>query len=264
MNNAATPSLGWTLMRYAHGGETYDGIVEGDAVHPVRHKPAPGLPPSPGEHRGAAIPLSSVVPVAPVTPGTVFGMAHNTGAEDRALPPQAFLKATASVTSYGQPVVIPRGMTHVVAEAELAVVIGREARNLAVYDALDAVAGYTVAFDITDAEGKARDPLWTEVKSRDTFTPLGPWLVTGLDPSDVHIELTVDGVVVAAGRTSELARTVPEILAYLSSLVTLRPGDVVLTGAPGSYADVRPGSVITATAHGIGSLMNPVVAEGPA
>lgn len=195
--------------------------------------------------------------------GTVFGMARNTGPAEAALPAQAFLKARASVTGPGTAIVVPAGLAEVTAEVELAVVIGRPARHLSVREALDAVAGYTVGLDVTAADAKEADPRWTEAKSRETFTPLGPCLVDDpdLDPDDLALELAVDGVVVAKGRTSELGRGVAECLSYLSSLVTLQPGDVVLTGAPGTVGEVRPGQLVSATVEGVGTLTNTVVAE---
>lgn len=195
--------------------------------------------------------------------GTVFGMARNTGPAEGALPARAFLKARASVIGPGAAIVVPAGMGAVTAEAELAVVVGRSARHLSAGEALDVVAGYTVGVDVTASEVKESDPRWTEAKSRETFTPLGPWLVSdpGLDPADLALELAVDGTVVARARTSELGRDVAECLAYLSSLVTLQPGDVVLTGAPGTVGEVRPGQTVSATVEGVGTLTNPVVAE---
>ncbi len=251
------------LVRYAHDGSTYEGVVEAGRVHPVRLVPPPPLPLDGDRHDPDApsLPLDAVSLLAPVSPGTVFGMARNTGPGDRALPPQAFLKAAASVTGPGDPIVVPVGSESVVAEAELAVVIGQPARGLTVGDALGVVAGYTVGLDVTAADRKQSDPLWTEAKSRESFTPLGPWLISAVDPADLGIELAVDGEVVATGRTSGLARGVAECVAYLSSLVTLRPGDVVLTGAPNTSAPVRPGSQVAATVESVGTLVNPVVAE---
>lgn len=238
------------LVRYLHDGHEHRGTVVGGRIQPGS--------------AGAVVtslPLDAVRLLSPVDPGTVFGMARNSGPADAAQPPLAFLKARASVTGTGWPVVVPDGCDTVTAEAELAVVVGRTARRVSPDEALDVVAGYTVGLDVTAADLKESDPRWTEAKSRETFTPLGPWLVSDLDPRDLAIELRVDGELVATGRTSGLGRGVAECLSYLSGLVTLQPGDVVLTGAPGTFALVAPGATVSASVEGIGTLVNPVVGE---
>lgn len=195
----------------------------------------------------------------PVRPGTVFGMAHNTGPVDRALPLGAFLKAAASVVGPGDPIPIPDGIGRVDAEAELAVVIAEPLRNASPDGLAAAVLGFTVALDVTGRDAQQRDPLWTEAKSRAGFTPLGPWVETDLDVADARISLRVNDVEAASGSTAGLARNPYECVAYLSTLVELRPGDVVLTGAPDTCAEVRPGDVVAAEIAGIGVLSCPVV-----
>ncbi|HET9128557.1 MAG TPA: fumarylacetoacetate hydrolase family protein [Propionibacteriaceae bacterium] len=214
------------------------------------------------------LPLSAARLLAPVVPRTVVGMAHNTGAADRELPPQAFLKPVTSVSHPGQPIPLPPHAGLVEAEAELAVVVGRTARRLSARDALSHVLGFTVADDVTSRDRQRSDPLWFSAKGPDGWTPLGPWLVTpadladqGLDVDDLEVGLSVDGVAYRAGRTSDLARSVAECLVYVTSVLTLHPGDVVLTGAPGETARIRLGCRVTASIVGIGDLSNGVVAE---
>ncbi|MEV0291444.1 fumarylacetoacetate hydrolase family protein, partial [Kribbella sp. NPDC050820] len=120
---------------------------------------------------------------------------------------------------------------HIDAEAELAVVIGTPARNLTRDNALTAVFGYTCANDVTDRTAQAADSLWTTAKSRDTYTPLGPWIRTDLDPSDVAVQLGDDTGLGPQASTAGLARGVADTLAYISVVMTLHPGDVVLCGA---------------------------------
>lgn len=143
------------------------------------------------------------------------------------------------------------------AEAELAVVIGTPARNLRPDNALAAVFGYTCANDVTDRAAQVSDSRWTEAKSRDTFTPLGPWIRTDLDPSGIDVMLG-DGITETLGNTSDLARSVIEVLVYLTLVLTLHPGDVVLVGAPGASRRLRPGATSTVRIPGIGTLQNPV------
>jgi 2-keto-4-pentenoate hydratase/2-oxohepta-3-ene-1,7-dioic acid hydratase in catechol pathway len=212
----------------------------------------------------ARIGLDDVRLLAPVEPRTVVGMAHNTGPQDRELPPQAFLKPAGSVIGPGEVVGVPAGVGRVDAEGELAVVIGRTARDLTPDDALDAVLGYTVANDVTARELQQTDPLWTSAKGFDGFTPLGPWIDTDIDPDAALVQLTIGGRELAAGRTCDLARDVVEILVHVTSFLTLGPGDVVLAGAPGEYGEIVPGDDVSVTVEGLGTLSNPVVARAGA
>jgi 2-keto-4-pentenoate hydratase/2-oxohepta-3-ene-1,7-dioic acid hydratase in catechol pathway len=189
--------------------------------------------------------------LAPVEPRTVVGMAHNTGPGDRLLPPQAFLKPARSVIGPGDPVPVPADLGLVHAEAELAVVIGSS----------DRVLGYTVANDVTGRDLQAEDPLWTRAKGQRGFTPLGPWIETDLDPAGALVGLAVDGATAPRAGTDQLARSVAEVVAWVSGFIPLGPGDVILTGAPGASLPIRPGRQVTASVAGIGELVNPV-AEG--
>lgn len=189
--------------------------------------------------------------LAPVEPRTVVGMAHNTGPGDRLLPPQAFLKPARSVIGPGDPVPVSAEVGLVHAEAELAVVIG----------SAGTVLGYTVANDVTGRDLQAEDPLWTRAKGQRGFTPLGPWIETDLDPARVMVGLAVDDVTAPRAGTDHLARSVAEVVAWVSGFLPLGPGDVILTGAPGPSLAIRPGQQITASVAGIGELVNPV-AEG--
>jgi 2-keto-4-pentenoate hydratase/2-oxohepta-3-ene-1,7-dioic acid hydratase in catechol pathway len=187
--------------------------------------------------------------LAPVEPRTVVGMAHNTGPGDRLLPPQAFLKPARSVIGPGDPVPVSADLGLVHAEAELAVVLGRDG----------SVLGYTVANDVTGRDLQAQDSLWTQAKGQRGFTPLGPWIETDLDPACVLVGLAVDEEVAPPASTDELARSVAEVVAWLSGFLPLGPGDVILTGAPGASLPIRPGQQVTASVAGIGELVSPVV-----
>jgi len=155
---------------------------------------------------------------------------------------------------------VPDGIGHVDAEGELAVVIGTTARHLTAADALDAVLGYTVANDVTARDLQQSDPLWTTAKGQDGFTPLGPWIETDLDALDVEIVVSHNGRALRGASTRDLARDVVEVLVHVTLFLTLGPGDVVLTGAPGECARIRPGDDVAITVAGLGTLANPVVA----
>jgi 2-keto-4-pentenoate hydratase/2-oxohepta-3-ene-1,7-dioic acid hydratase in catechol pathway len=139
------------------------------------------------------------------------------------------------------------------------VVIGTPARNLSRDNALAAVFGYTCANDVTDRAAQASDSLWTEAKSRDTYTPLGPWIRTDLHPADLSVQLGDDTGLDPPASTAGLARGVVDVLVYLSSVMTLHPGDVVLAGAAGASRRLRPGGISRVIVPAIGELANPVV-----
>ncbi len=253
------------LARIAHGG----GVAYAEVGAGGYTLLAPGreTPWSDGqrEKRGF-VPASSARLLAPVSPRTVVGMAHNTGPADRELPPQAFLKPVTTISAPGRPIAVPEGAGLVEAEAELAVVIGHTARRLTMADALSHVLGFTVANDVTSRDLQRSDPLWFAAKGHDGWTPLGPWLVTpaeldhqGLEVDALEIRLSVDGVPRPPANASMLARSITECLVYVTGVLTLHPGDVVLTGAPGGGAPIRPGCRVIASVVGIGDLENPVV-----
>jgi 2-keto-4-pentenoate hydratase/2-oxohepta-3-ene-1,7-dioic acid hydratase in catechol pathway len=208
------------------------------------------------------IPAENATLLVPCRPRVILGMAHNTGPADRLLPPQAFHKSPHSVAAPGEAIRVGPGHDNVHAEAEIAVVIGRPARNLTRDNALASVFGYTCANDVTDRAAQASDSLWTEAKSRDTYTPLGPWIRTDLDPADLAVQLGDDTGLDPPASTAGLARGVVDLLVYLSSVMTLHPGDVVLAGAAGPSRRLCPGGISRIVAPAIGELTNPVVRVG--
>lgn len=198
--------------------------------------------------------------LAPSAPANVLGMAHNTGQAGRDLPAQAFHKAATSVIGPGDAIELAADAGLVEPEAELAVVVGRTARRLTLDNARAAVLGYTIANDVTARDLQKTDELWLSAKSQDTFTPAGPWIVTGLDDADLPIGVVHNGSVLATASTADLGWKVDEILVYLSAFMTLHPGDLVLTGFPAATEPIRPGDTVTCRVGGIGELTNPVAA----
>ncbi|GAB3278827.1 fumarylacetoacetate hydrolase family protein [Parasphingorhabdus pacifica] len=243
------------VLRYLNGTQPVTGCVLDGQIHHVADVPRVADLVA-GEGAGSVMPEELL---APVLPGTVFGMAHNTGPSDRELPPAAFLKAVASVAGPGESIPLPDGIGRVDAEAELCAVLSEPLRNAGPGDVPSALLGYTVGLDVTGRDAQQYDPLWTEAKSRSGFTPIGPWIETDLNADDARIRLWHNGEEVATGTTAGLARGPFEAISYVSTLVELRPGDVVLTGAPNTSATVRPGDVVAAEIEGIGVLSCPVV-----
>jgi 2-keto-4-pentenoate hydratase/2-oxohepta-3-ene-1,7-dioic acid hydratase in catechol pathway len=164
----------------------------------------------------------------------------------------------------GAPIVYPREGREVHYEAELAVVIGRRARRVPRERALDVVLGYTCANDVSERViQRAEMDMGALVvgKGFDSFQPLGPWIATGLDPSDLRVQARLNGKTRQDSRTSDLLFDVPALIAYLSAAITLEPGDVIITGTPAGVGAMRPGDVVEIEVEGIGVLRNPVVAE---
>lgn len=213
-----------------------------------------------GWEPGDSVRQDHFVLLAPSVPANVLGMAHNTGSAGRNLPPQAFLKAATSVIGPGDAIELAADAGHVDPEAELTVVIGRKARGLTLGNARSAVLGLTIGNDVTSRDLQKSDELWISAKSQDTFTPVGPWIVSGLDDTDLAISIVHNGTALKASGSAGLGWKVDEILVYLTSFMTLHPGDLVLTGFPAECAPIMPGDTVTCRVEGIGELTNPVKA----
>jgi len=172
--------------------------------------------------------------------------------------PLTFLKPVSAIVGDGDAVVYPAQSERVDHEAELAVVIGARCRGVSADQALGYVRGYTCANDVTARDLQDRDGQWTRAKGFDTFAPLGPRIVD-LDPSDLRVVCRVNGEVRQEGRTSDMIFRVPELIAYISSYLTLMPDDVILTGTPPGVSAVSRGDVMEVEVEGIGVLTNRVV-----
>ena len=235
-------------------------------VWTVTASPFPGSPANAGSpyrsgwETGTSVDEDSFTFLAPSVPANILGMAHNTGQAGRDLPPQAFHKAATSVVGPGDAIELRPGVGVVEPEAELAIVVGSRVRGLTPDNAGTAILGYTIGNDVSARDLQKSDELWISAKSQDTFTPAGPWIVTGLAHGDLAIGITHNGVELNGASSSDLGWRVEEILVYLTSFMTLYPGDLVLTGFPAECAPIVPGDTVTCHIAGIGGLTNPVVA----
>ena len=202
------------------------------------------------------------------------GLNYSDHAEEQGVePPKApllFAKFASALCADGDPIVLPEGIGHVDGEAELAVVIGETAREVSAADALDVVAGWTCANDVSARDAQFGDGQWFRGKSYDTFCPVGPRIVPRdeLDPSDLRIVQRLNGEPLQDSRTSVLIFGIPELIAYASNVLTLEPGDLILTGTPagvGVFRDPKvslaPGDVVEIEVEGIGVLRNEVRAR---
>ncbi len=173
--------------------------------------------------------------------------------------PVIFLIPNTAVVGPGDPVVIPTLTTEVSYEAELAVVIGRVCKDVAAADAGSTIFGYTVANDVTARDLQGTDGQWARAKGMDTFCPLGPWIESDLDVSDLRVSCRLDGVLVQDGSTAEMVHGVASLIETLSAAFTLLPGDVILTGTPAGVGTVAAGQRVEVAIEGIGSMSNPFV-----
>jgi 2-keto-4-pentenoate hydratase/2-oxohepta-3-ene-1,7-dioic acid hydratase in catechol pathway len=222
---------------------------------------------------GARFAQADVRLLSPILPSKVVGVGKNYAAHvaemntgDAPKEPLLFLKPSTAVIGPADAIRIPPGSTNVHHEAELAVVIGaRGARHVTPEQAGASIFGYTVGNDVTERDMQKSDGQWTRAKGFDSFCPIGPWIETdlpglGLNPADLEVTCTVDGELRQQGRTSQLIFDVPTLISYISQIMTLLPGDVILTGTPSGVGPIRPGQRVECTIEGLGTLTNSVAA----
>jgi len=274
-------------MRFAscsHAGRSFAAAIDGDRAIPLTGVGELGaVTPSslladPALDHTQSVPLAEVTlrPVIP-RPGKIVCVGLNyldhVGETGRQLPgyPVLFTKFVETLTGPRDPIVLPPESAQVDYEGEMAVVIGRAGRRIAADDATRHIAGYTIANDVTMRDYQYKTHQWLQGKVWEASTPLGPWLVTPDEVGDAHaldISLTLNGEVMQRASTEQLMFDVPALVSRVSELVTLMPGDVILTGTPGGVGYRRdpqvflsPGDQVVVEISGLGRLVNPVVAE---
>ena len=265
------------IARFASGGEVAYGIVEDQgngasggqgAVIAELHGHPFGADPGSLRFTGTRYPVAEVRLLAPVLPSKVIAVEGNypgqagTGTGPVPAEPVMFLKPSTSVAGPQDPIAYPVKLTERVEhEGELAVIIGRLCRDVPVHRAAEVIFGYACANDVTATDLQERDAQWTRAKGFDTFCPLGPWIETDVDPADLELVTLVNGDVRQRARTSQLRYGVPALIAYVSQVMTLLPGDVLLTGTPPGAGPLTDGDEVSVTIEGIGTLTNRVVAR---
>lgn len=253
------------IARYKVGSETHWGILDGDDLQRLE-----GSPHDSTERIVARDHLGDATLLAPVVAPRIFGVGLNYVAhiaESGMKTPEVpllFMKPSTAVIGPNEPIIYPHEARNVHFEAELAVVIGQAGRRLHVDRALDHVLGYTCANDVSErviqTAEMAQGALLVS-KGFDGFCPMGPVIETDLDPANVKIGARLNGIERQSSSTADLLFSVADLVAYLSSAITLLPGDVVITGTPSGVGPMAPGDVVEIFAEGIGSLRNEVVAE---
>jgi 2-keto-4-pentenoate hydratase/2-oxohepta-3-ene-1,7-dioic acid hydratase in catechol pathway len=247
------------LVRFRFGDRIATGVVEGDAVRALAgtffENPVPS---------GDEVPLDDVRLLAPILPSKVVCVGKNYAAHASEFggevpeEPLIFLKPSTSVSGPGDAIPLLPISHRVDYEGELAVVIGRIARDVRSEEAFRYILGYTCGNDVTLRDLQKKDDQWARAKGFDGSCPLGPWIQTELDPIDVHLETRVNGEVRQSASTSDMVFGVATIIEFVTEFMTLLPGDVIMTGTPEGVGKLEPGDKVEVEIDGIGVLMNPV------
>lgn len=247
-------------IRYRSGSGSYHGILDGDTVREISGDPIGGA-----SETGMTHPLAELQLLAPCLPGKIMAVGLNykshLGGRPQPAHPEMFYKPVSALADPGQPIVIPRDATDVHYEGELVIVMGKQARNVSREEAREAIFGVTCGNDVSERNwqhGQGKDLQWWRAKGCDSFAPLGPALVTGIDYGNLLLQTRLNGEVVQKQYTSDLIFDCPSIVSWVSGWVTLMPGDIIYTGTPGSTRKLAPGDVVEVEIEGIGVLRNPV------
>lgn len=265
------------IARFTAGEDPRFGVVSGDidaygqlsedaVIAELTGDPLyAGIQPAGPEHRADAVRL-----LAPVIPRSkIVAVGRNYAAHAAEMgsdvpdEPMVFLKPNTAVIGPGDDIVLPPQSADVQYEGELAVVIGRICKDVPAERAAEVIFGYTVANDVTARDLQRKDGRFSRAKGFDTFCPLGPWITTGLAPDHfaggVAIQTHLDGDLVQDGSTADMVFDIPTLVAHISAIMTLLPGDVILTGTPEGVGQLHAGNEIEVSVAGLGALTNQVV-----
>lgn len=247
------------FARFEKNNNVYNGVITESGIQQIEGDPITDWTTTDNVYS-----LDEVKLLAPFQPRHIIGIGANyVGSKDelpKELPkiPVFFFKPTSSVIATGEPIIIPNGINEVKFESELAVIIGKKAKNITEDEVTDYIFGYTVANDVTAPQFFREDGHWTIGKAFDTFTPLGPVIETELDPDKVVIKAYLNGEKKQDSETSLMIVSMRKMIAYLSNVMTLDAGDVILTGSPLGAVMMKDGDEIVCEIEEIGQLRNPV------
>ena len=252
------------LARARVRGKVVHGVVEDGALQLVRGGLFGRL-----ERSGEHVALAEARLLAPTHPSKVLAIGLNyrshlaaSASQQRPEPaqPEPFLKAPSSVIGPDDAIVLPAGSDHVDEEGEIVAVIGRRGRDIPEERAAEYVLGYTCGNDVSARDWQRDDLQWWRAKSADTFTAVGPWIATDLDPDRISIAVRVNGEEVQRATSADLIHSVRSCIAHISRAMTLERGDLIFTGTPGETRQLAPGDTVEVEVGGVGVLRNPVVA----
>jgi 2-keto-4-pentenoate hydratase/2-oxohepta-3-ene-1,7-dioic acid hydratase in catechol pathway len=254
--DGARPAFGRVLA----DGCVRECFVDGDVV---RFIDRPGY--EDGARATGEAPLAELTVLAPVAPGKIVAVGLNYRAHAAELEmavqaePILFMKPATAVIGPGQAIVRPARSGQVDYEAELVLVVGRRCKLVTADEAEQYVAGYTCGNDVTARDLQKIDGQWTRAKSFDTFCPLGPWVVRDAPPATARVSASVDGAEVQHGFVADMIVSPLELLAFVSGVMTLEPGDAIMTGTPPGVGPLLAGQTVTVAVEGVGQLTNPVL-----
>jgi len=247
-------------VRYRVNSTTAYGILDGETIYEIHGDLFGKHSESGAKHKQAEVKL-----LYPVEPPKILavGLNYKSHLGSRPAPenPEIFYKPVSALTHPGDPIRIPSSARNVHYEGELVVVIGRQVKDASPEQARDSIFGVTCGNDVSERDwqgGPQKDLQWWRAKGADTFAPLGPVIVTGLDYGKLLLETRLNGEVVQKQYTSDLLFDCPAIVSWISRCVSLGPGDIIYTGTPGATRKMSPGDVVEVEIEGIGVLRNPV------
>lgn len=249
------------ILRARKHLEVFYAILRGEVAYPIVGEPYGAI-----EEDGRAYPLSELTLLAPCQPSKVVAVGINYAkhaaevATEQPKDPLLFLKPSTTIIGPEEAIVYPRAMSRQVDyEAELAVVIKRCCKDVPLGGYADVVLGYTCLNDVTARDLQRKDGQWTRSKGFDTFTPIGPFIETELDTSNVRVESRLNGEVRQSSTTADMMHNVDKLIHHISSIMTLLPGDVIATGTPEGIGPMQIGDVVEIEVDGIGVLRNTVI-----
>lgn len=255
------------IARFTISDQIAFGVVAGDEADPssLTVTAIDGHPFAPFEKTNATFPLSDVRLLPPVLPNKVIGIGKNYADHAREMggeapsTPVMFLKPSTTVVGPDESVVLPSQSSQVEFEGEIAVVVGRLARHVPPERVADVTLGYTCADDVTARDLQRSDGQWTRAKGFDGFCPLGPWIETEADPATLAVTTRVNGQMRQSAHASDMVHSVADLVVFVSSVMTLLPGDVILTGTPAGVGPLAPGDNVEVVVDGVGTLRHRVV-----
>ncbi|MDG4863608.1 fumarylacetoacetate hydrolase family protein [Streptomyces sp. T-3] len=256
------------IARFSIDGNVAFGAVEGEGPDDLVLDIIKGIPYADFELSGVKVPLSKVRLLPPVIGNKIVAYGRNYADHAKELgnevpeAPFAFFKPTTSMIGSGDAIEYPSFSNELHHEAELAVVIGRMCREVPRERVKDVIFGYTCANDVTARDVQKREKQWARAKGFDTSCPIGPWVETELDPSDLGIQCTVNGEQRQLGSTSQMIHSIEDLIVNITEAMTLLPGDVILTGTPAGVGPLNVGDEVAVTIQGIGTLTNKVIKRG--
>lgn len=257
------------IVRFATQGKIKYGVLEGSIIQGLRESPF-------GHFKGPgtsfrfdvnSYEMSAVKLLAPCLPSKIVavGLNYRSHAEEVKLPvpkvPLIFLKPSTAVIGPDDTIILPPAYGRVDYEGELGVVIGRRAKDIHRAEAKDYILGYTCINDVSERHIQKADGQWTRAKGFDTFAPLGPWIETEIDPSDLKVETYLNGDLRQSARTTDLIFGIDELIEFISGVMTLLPEDIIATGTPSGIGLINPGDVVEVAIEKIGTLRNYVASH---